>query len=120
MVCDCDWVLPSRRFFPRPAIRRHSDYVQDLTQIRALEETSRRQDRLAAIGRMAVVDSARNSKSLGGMRGSIQMFAQNGRGLFTTELMEIILRESDRLNRNQRFFELCPAAFNNSNKGQRG
>src|SRR4030095_15237823 len=26
---------------------------QDLTQIRALEETSRRQDRLAAIGRMA-------------------------------------------------------------------
>ena len=26
---------------------------QDLTQVRALEETSRRQDRLAAIGRMA-------------------------------------------------------------------
>jgi two-component system sensor histidine kinase PilS (NtrC family) len=73
---------------------------QDLTHIRALEETSRRQDRLAAIGRMAASIAHEIRNPLAAMRGSIQMLRADMKGNNAeTELMEIILRESDRLNR---------------------
>ena len=73
---------------------------QDLTQVRALEETSRRQDRLAAIGRMAASIAHEIRNPLAAMRGSIQMLRSEMEGDSSqTELMEIILRESDRLNR---------------------
>ena len=73
---------------------------QDLTQVRALEETSRRQDRLAAIGRMAASIAHEIRNPLAAMRGSIQMLrAEMDNDSSQTELMEIILRESDRLNR---------------------
>jgi two-component system, NtrC family, sensor histidine kinase PilS len=73
---------------------------QDLTHIRALEETSRRQDRLAAIGRMAASIAHEIRNPLAAMRGSIQMLrAEMKSDSSETELMEIILRESDRLNR---------------------
>lgn len=73
---------------------------QDLTQVRALEETSRRQDRLAAIGRMAASIAHEIRNPLAAMRGSIQMLrAEMDNDSAQTELMEIILRESDRLNR---------------------
>jgi len=73
---------------------------QDLTHIRALEETSRRQDRLAAIGRMAASIAHEIRNPLAAMRGSIQMLrADMEQESSQTELMEIILRESDRLNR---------------------
>jgi two-component system, NtrC family, sensor histidine kinase PilS len=73
---------------------------QDLTHIRALEESSRRQDRLAAIGRMAASIAHEIRNPLAAMRGSIQMLrSEMGEESSQTELMEIILRESDRLNR---------------------
>jgi two-component system sensor histidine kinase PilS (NtrC family) len=73
---------------------------QDLTQIRGLEETARRQDRLAAIGRMAASIAHEIRNPLAAMRGSIQMLRADMEGEpAQTELMEIILRESDRLNR---------------------
>jgi two-component system sensor histidine kinase PilS (NtrC family) len=73
---------------------------QDLTQVRTLEETSRRQDRLAAIGRMAASIAHEIRNPLAAMRGSIQMLrAEMDSDSSQTELMEIILRESDRLNR---------------------
>jgi two-component system sensor histidine kinase PilS (NtrC family) len=73
---------------------------QDLTRVRALEETSRRQDRLAAIGRMAASIAHEIRNPLAAMRGSIQMLRADMEGESSqTELMEIILRESDRLNR---------------------
>lgn len=73
---------------------------QDLTQIRALEETSRRQDQLAAIGRMAASIAHEIRNPLAAMRGSIQMLRHEMKGDSSqAELMEIILRESDRLNR---------------------
>jgi two-component system, NtrC family, sensor histidine kinase PilS len=73
---------------------------QDLTQIRGLEETARRQDRLAAIGRMAASIAHEIRNPLAAMRGSIQMLRADMDGESAqTELMEIILRESDRLNR---------------------
>jgi len=72
---------------------------QDLTQVRALEETSRRQDRLAAIGRMAASIAHEIRNPLAAMRGSIQMLrAEMDNNSSHAELMEIILRESDRLN----------------------
>jgi two-component system sensor histidine kinase PilS (NtrC family) len=72
---------------------------QDLTQVRTLEETSRRQDRLAAIGRMAASIAHEIRNPLAAMRGSIQMLrAEMDGDSPQTELMEIILRESDRLN----------------------
>ena len=73
---------------------------QDLTQVRSLEETSRRQDRLAAIGRMAASIAHEIRNPLAAMRGSIQMLrSEMDNDASQTELMEIILRESDRLNR---------------------
>jgi two-component system sensor histidine kinase PilS (NtrC family) len=73
---------------------------QDLTQVRVLEETSKRQDRLAAIGRMAASIAHEIRNPLAAMRGSIQMLRSEMEGESSqTELMEIILRESDRLNR---------------------
>src|SRR6185436_6844468 len=73
---------------------------QDLTQVRSLEETSRRQDRLAAIGRMAASIAHEIRNPLAAMRGSIQMLhAEVERDSSQAQLMEIILRESDRLNR---------------------
>ena len=72
---------------------------QDLTQVRSLEETSRRQDRLAAIGRMAASIAHEIRNPLAAMRGSIQMLrSEMNNDSSQTELMEIILRESDRLN----------------------
>jgi two-component system sensor histidine kinase PilS (NtrC family) len=73
---------------------------QDLTQVRSLEETSRRQDRLAAIGRMAASIAHEIRNPLAAMRGSIQMLrSETDSDSSQAELMEIILRESDRLNR---------------------
>jgi two-component system sensor histidine kinase PilS (NtrC family) len=73
---------------------------QDLTDIRALEETSRRQDRMAAVGRMAASIAHEIRNPLAAMRGSIQMLhAEMDGDTEQAQLMEIILRESDRLNK---------------------
>jgi two-component system, NtrC family, sensor histidine kinase PilS len=73
---------------------------QDLTQVRVLEETSKRQDQLAAIGRMAASIAHEIRNPLAAMRGSIQMLRHEMTADSSqAELMEIILRESDRLNR---------------------
>jgi two-component system, NtrC family, sensor histidine kinase PilS len=73
---------------------------QDLTNVRALEETSRRQDRMAAVGRMAASIAHEIRNPLAAMRGSIQMLRSEMDGdTEQTQLMEIILRESDRLNK---------------------
>lgn len=72
---------------------------QDLTQVRALEETQRRQDRLAAVGRVAAGIAHEIRNPLAAMRGSIQVLRSEVDGNSAqAELMEIILRESDRLN----------------------
>jgi two-component system, NtrC family, sensor histidine kinase PilS len=73
---------------------------QDLTEVRALEETSRRQDRLAAVGRVAASIAHEIRNPLAAMRGSIQVLrSETANDSSQAELMEIILRESDRLNR---------------------
>jgi len=73
---------------------------QDLTDIRALEETSRRQDRMAAVGRLAASIAHEIRNPLAAMRGSIQMLRSEMDGnTEQAQLMEIIMRESDRLNK---------------------
>jgi two-component system sensor histidine kinase PilS (NtrC family) len=73
---------------------------QDLTDIRALEETSRRQDRMAAVGRLAASIAHEIRNPLAAMRGSIQMLhSEMDSDTEQAQLMEIILRESDRLNK---------------------
>ena len=73
---------------------------QDLTDIRALEETSRRQDRMAAVGRLAASIAHEIRNPLAAMRGSIQMLrSEMDVNTEQAQLMEIILRESDRLNK---------------------
>ena len=73
---------------------------QDLTDIRALEETSRRQDRMAAVGRLAASIAHEIRNPLAAMRGSIQMLhSEMDLDTDQAQLMEIILRESDRLNK---------------------
>lgn len=73
---------------------------QDLTDVRVMEETARRQDRLAAVGRLAASIAHEIRNPLAAMRGSIQMLRSELRNESDhTQLMEIILRESDRLNK---------------------
>ncbi|MCA1591287.1 MAG: PAS domain S-box protein [Acidobacteria bacterium] len=73
---------------------------QDLTDIRSMEETSRRQERLSAVGRVAAGIAHEIRNPLAAMRGSIQVLrAEMPADSAQAELMEIVLRESDRLNR---------------------
>ena len=73
---------------------------QDLTEIRTMEESVRRKDRLAAVGRVAAGLAHEIRNPLGAMRGAIQVLeSQTERGTSQAKLMEIILRESDRLNK---------------------
>lgn len=73
---------------------------QDLTDVRVMEETARRQDRLAAVGRMAASIAHEIRNPLAAMRGSIQMLRSEMESESDhSQLMEIIMRESDRLNK---------------------
>lgn len=73
---------------------------QDLTEIRTMEESVRRKDRLAAVGRVAAGLAHEIRNPLGAMRGAIQVLQMNTPPESAqASLMEIILRESDRLNK---------------------
>ena len=72
---------------------------QDLTQIRSMEESIRRTDRLAAVGRVGAGLAHEIRNPLGAMRGAIQVLESNmPPDSIQSDLMSIILRESDRLN----------------------
>ena len=73
---------------------------QDLTDIRSMEETSRRQERLSAVGRVAAGIAHEIRNPLAAMRGSIQVLrSEMSADAAQAELMDIVLSESDRLNR---------------------
>jgi two-component system sensor histidine kinase PilS (NtrC family) len=72
---------------------------QDLTQIRSMEESARRKDRLAAVGRVGAGLAHEIRNPLGAMRGAIQVLQSNTPPeSVQADLMDIILRESDRLS----------------------
>jgi two-component system, NtrC family, sensor histidine kinase PilS len=65
-----------------------------------MEETSRRQERLSAVGRVAAGIAHEIRNPLAAMRGSVQVLrSEMAPDSSQAELMEIVLRESDRLNR---------------------
>jgi two-component system, NtrC family, sensor histidine kinase PilS len=73
---------------------------QDLTDVMELEREVRRQERLAALGKMAAGLAHEIRNPLASMRGSVQVLASElDLGSDQAQLMEIVLRESDRLNR---------------------
>jgi two-component system sensor histidine kinase PilS (NtrC family) len=72
---------------------------QDLTDIRSMEESIKRKDRLAAVGRVGAGLAHEIRNPLGAMRGAIQVLESNTPPeSVQADLMKIILRESDRLN----------------------
>lgn len=72
---------------------------QDLTEIRSMEDSVRRKDRLAAVGRVAAGLAHEIRNPLGAMRGAIQVLeSSTPPGSMQASLMDIILKESDRLN----------------------
>lgn len=72
---------------------------QDLTEIRSMEESIRRKDRLAAVGRVGAGLAHEIRNPLGAMRGAIQVLESSmPPNSIQIDLMGIILRESDRLN----------------------
>lgn len=73
---------------------------QDLTEVIKLEQEIRRRDRLAALGKMAAGIAHEIRNPLAAMRGSIQLLRSEMEITEDQEyLFQIILRESDRLNR---------------------
>jgi two-component system sensor histidine kinase PilS (NtrC family) len=73
---------------------------QDLTEVLQLEREVRRQDRLAALGRVAAAIAHEIRNPLASMRGAVQMLGSDmALTDEQTQLMNIVLRESDRLDR---------------------
>lgn len=73
---------------------------QDLTEIHAMEESIRRKERLAAVGRIAAGIAHEIRNPLGAIRGAIQVLqASFPKESSQAALMDIVLRESDRLNK---------------------
>lgn len=73
--------------------------IQDVTQVKALEETVRRSDRLAAVGRMAAGLAHEIRNPLGSMSSALQFLQERSTGeKEEMALMNVVLRESDRMN----------------------
>ena len=73
--------------------------IQDLTRFREMEESVRRSERFAGIGKMAAGIAHEIRNPLASMSGSIQILSKAGNLEGTNHrLMEIVLRETDRLN----------------------
>jgi len=82
-----------------PTTRGYVLTFQDLTEVMELEREVRRQERLAALGKMAAGLAHEIRNPLASMRGSVQVLAAElDLSPDQAQLMEIVLRESDRLN----------------------
>jgi two-component system sensor histidine kinase PilS (NtrC family) len=78
---------------------------QDVTELRRLERHARLQQRLAAVGEMAAGIAHEIRNPLASMSGSIQVLRQElTLNEEQTQLMDIVLRESERLNDTIRSF----------------
>jgi two-component system sensor histidine kinase PilS (NtrC family) len=72
---------------------------RDVSQVRALEESLRRADRLAAVGRMAAGLAHEIRNPLGSLSSSLQFLRERApHGSYEASLMDVVLRESERLN----------------------
>jgi two-component system sensor histidine kinase PilS (NtrC family) len=87
---------------------RHSGYIvifQDLTHWRKLREELRLKDRMAAVGEMAAGLAHEIGNPLAAISGSVQMLAgSTGNEAAQRRLVEILLKESQRLDRTIKGF----------------
>jgi len=73
---------------------------RDITGIRRMEDALKRADRLAALGELSARMAHEIRNPLAAMSGSVQMLAEQGSiGANDGRLLQIVLRESDRLNK---------------------
>ncbi|HVF31367.1 MAG TPA: ATP-binding protein [Pyrinomonadaceae bacterium] len=73
--------------------------LQDVTKVRQLEASLRRSDRLAAVGRMAAGLAHEIRNPLGSLSSSLQFLRERAsKGSYEESLMDVVLRESERLN----------------------
>jgi two-component system sensor histidine kinase PilS (NtrC family) len=73
---------------------------RDITGIRRMEEALKRADRLAALGELSARMAHEIRNPLAAMSGSVQMLAEQGSiGGNDCRLLQIVLRESNRLNK---------------------
>jgi two-component system sensor histidine kinase PilS (NtrC family) len=78
---------------------------QDVTETKRLERTARLQQRLAAVGEMAAGIAHEIRNPLASMSGSMQMLRQElSLSGDQAQLMDIVLKESDRLNQTIKSF----------------
>jgi two-component system sensor histidine kinase PilS (NtrC family) len=91
---------------PLPDGRRGYLYTfQDVTEVKRLERDAQMQKRLAAIGQMAAGIAHEIRNPLASMSGSMQILRQElSLSPDQAQLMDIVLRESDRLNDTMRSF----------------
>ena len=68
--------------------------LEDVSRLREIENLAAREDRLAAVGRLAASLAHEIRNPLASLSGAVQMLAENDK----TRLHEIALRESSRLN----------------------
>ncbi|MCZ7582270.1 MAG: ATP-binding protein [Deltaproteobacteria bacterium] len=73
--------------------------IEDLTEIRAMEEAVKRSDRLAAVGQLAAGIAHEIRNPLASMSGSIQVLAgELALDSTNRQLMDIVMREVERVN----------------------
>lgn len=72
--------------------------LRDITELRELEEKMRRQERLAAVGRLAAGIAHEIRNPLASISGSIELLQQDDPSQEHRRLMGIVLRETSRLN----------------------
>ena len=78
---------------------------QDVTEVKRMERNARMQQRLAAVGEMAAGIAHEIRNPLASMSGSMQMLRQElSLSGDQAQLMDIVLRESDRLNQTIKSF----------------
>lgn len=72
--------------------------IRDVTEVRALENQLKQSEKLAAVGTLAAGIAHEIRNPLAGISGSIQMLSQDSSDPTQRKLMDIVLREIDRLN----------------------
>lgn len=74
--------------------------LRDLTQVRTLEETLRRADRLSMVGTMAAGLAHEIKNPLGGIKGAAQLLQMElGQSCELQEYTSLMIREAERVNR---------------------
>lgn len=76
----------------------HLGVIEDITDIRRLEENLRHKEKLAAVGGLAAGIAHEIRNPLAGISGSIELLSRETKNEDDKKLMNIILREINRLN----------------------